>query len=136
MAQIERVPGAGVVDVVALLVGQQPVVGGVVDALEGQGRAALVAFGGVVVDHVQDDLEPGVVEPRHHLLELAQAVGGVGGVARIGREEADGVVAPVIGQSLLEQMAVVDEGVDRQQLDRGDAERLDVFDHLRAPRPA
>ena len=75
MAQVDRVPGAGVVDVVALLVGQQPVVGGVVDALEGQRRPALVAFGGVVVDHVEDDLEPGVVEARHHLLELAQAVG-------------------------------------------------------------
>ena len=73
MAEVQRVPGAGVVDVVALLVGQQPVVGGVVDALERQRRAALVAFGGVVVDHVEDHLEPGVVEARHHLLELAQA---------------------------------------------------------------
>ena len=48
------------------------------------------------------------------------------GVARLGREEADRVVAPVVRQPLLEQMAVVDEGVDRQQLDRGDAERLQM----------
>ena len=130
MAQIDRVPGAGVVDVVALLVRQQAVVGGVVDALEGQGRAALIALRGVIVDHVQDDLEPGIVEPRHHLLELAQTVGGVGGVARVGREEADGVVPPVIGESLLDEMTVIDEGVYREQLDRGDAQRLHIVDRL------
>ena len=56
-------------------------------------------------------------------------MGDVGGVARVRREEADGVVAPVIGQLLLQQIAVVDEGVDRQQLDRGDAERLQIVDH-------
>ena len=32
-------------------------------------------------------------------------------------------------------MAVVDEGVDRQQLDGGDAERLDVVDHLLRAEP-
>ena len=112
--------------------GQQPVIGGVVDALERQRRAAFVAFGRVVVDDVEDDLEAGLVEARHHLLEFAQAVGAVGGVARVGREEADRVVAPIVGQTLLEQMTVVDEGVDRQQLDRGHAERPDVIDHVLA----
>ena len=34
MAQIDGAPGAGVVDVVALLIGQQAIVGGVVDALQ------------------------------------------------------------------------------------------------------
>ena len=72
MAGVDRVPGAGVVDVVALLVGHQPVVGGVVDALEAQRRAELVALGGVVVDDVEDDLEAGLVEPAHHRLELAE----------------------------------------------------------------
>ena len=31
---------------------------------------ALVALGGVVVDDVEDHLDAGVVEVRHHLLEL------------------------------------------------------------------
>ena len=130
MREVERVAGAGVVDVVALLVGQQPVVRAVVDAAEGKRRAALAALGGVVVDHVDDHFQPGVVEARHHLLELLQAPGRVGGVARVGREEADRVVAPVVVELLLEQEAVVDEGVHRQQLDARDAERLDVGDDL------
>ena len=52
-------------------------------------------------------------------------------VARLGREEADRVVAPVVAQPPLDQMAVVDERVHRQQLDRGDAEALQVVDHRR-----
>src|SRR5687767_1573624 len=126
--EIERVAGAGVVDVVALLVRHQAVVRGVVDALEGERWPELVAFGGMVVDHVDDDLEPGVVEARHHLLEFLQRLRRVGGVARVGREETDRVVAPVIRQLALEQKLIVDEGVHRQQLDRGHAERLDVRD--------
>ena len=57
---------------------------------------ALVALRGVVVDDVENHLEAGVVKARDHLLELAQAVGAVGGIARIGREEPDAVVAPVV----------------------------------------
>ncbi len=60
VAQVERVSGAGVVDVVSWLIGHQAIIGGVVDALERQGRATLVAFRGVVVDDVEDHLEPGI----------------------------------------------------------------------------
>ena len=129
MAEVERVSGAGVVDVVARLIGQQPIIGGVVDALERQRRAALVAFRGVVVDDVENHFEPGIVEARHHLLEFAQSLLALMRIARVGSKEADRVVAPVVGQALVEQVAVVDEGVDRQQLDRGDAERFDVVDY-------
>ena len=134
MAQVHGVAGAGVVDVAARL-RQQAVVRGVVDALERQRRPALVALRGVVVDHVEDDLEPRVVQMRHHLLELGGVA--VGEVARLGGEEADGVVAPVVGELLVEQVAVVDEGVDRQQLDRGHAQALEMIEHVapaRAPR--
>ena len=131
VAQVHGVAGAGVVDVVAR-VGRKPVVGGVVDALEGQRRPELVALGGVVVDHVEDHLDPGVVQMRHHLLELGEGEVGIGRVAPGRREEADRVVAPVVLEALLEQVAVVDEGVDRQQLDRGDAERAHVVGELGA----
>ena len=43
--------------------------------LKRQRRAALVAFGRVVVDHVEDHLDAGVVKMRHHLLELADRAG-------------------------------------------------------------
>ena len=131
-AEVQRVPGAGVVDVVARVLGQQPIVRRVVDAAERQRRAALVAFGGVVVDHVEDHLEAGVVQARHHLLELGEHEGGDRGIARFGGEEADRVVAPVVGEAAFQQMTVVHEGVDRQQFNRGDAKRADVIDHLLA----
>ena len=86
----------------------------------------------MVVDDVQDHLEPGLVQVRHHLLEFGEGEIGVRGVAPRRREEADGVVAPVVLESLVEQVAVVDEGVDRQQLDGRDAQRRQVIGDFRA----
>ena len=56
---------------------------------------------------------------------LAQLAGG--GVRRVGGEEREGVVAPVVAQPLVEQRAVLDELVDRHQLDGRDAELLEVL---------
>ena len=133
VADVEGVAGAGVVHVVALVVVDQPVVRGVVDAAHGQRRAEVVALGGVVVDHVEDHLDAGLVQRADHRLELLHlpARGGAAAVLGVGREEADGVVAPVVGQALLDQRGVVDELVHRHQLDRGDAERLQVLDDRR-----
>ncbi len=122
MASVQRIAGAGVVEVVAGTVLGKAVVGGIVDAAKAEGGPELIAFGGVVVDHVEDDLEPGHVQRLHHLLELhdvrprflAGAVTGVGG--KVG----DGVVAPVIAKLPVEEKLVVDEAVDRHQLDGGD----------------
>ena len=44
------------------------------------------------------------------------------------REEPDGVVAPVVRQTLLHEVRVVDELVDGHELDRGDPEGLQVVD--------
>ena len=66
------------------------------------------------------------MQPRDHLLEFAQRVGHVGSVARIRREKADRAIAPIVFEALLEQIIVVDEGMDRHELDGRDAERLDV----------
>jgi hypothetical protein len=86
VAQVEGVAGAGIVDVEALVVGHQAVVRGVVDAAHRQGRAAFVALGGVVVDHVEDHFQPGVVQVRDHLLELGDLAAGQ--VARVGAKKA------------------------------------------------
>ena len=60
----------------------------------------------------------------HHLLELGDLLAAVParGVRRVRREEADRVVAPVVGQPLIGEPRLGDELVDREQLDRGDAE--------------
>src|SRR5690606_15093914 len=116
--------GARNVDVVASLLGHQPVVGGVVYTAHGQGRPQLVAFGGVVVDHIEDHFQPGVMQMSDHLLEFADVFRGQ--VGRVGGKEADAVVAPVVAQVLVQQVLVIDKGMDRQQLDAGDAEGADM----------
>jgi len=45
------------------------------------------------------------------------------------REEPDGVVSPVVAQSLFLQERVVDELMDGHELQCGDAELFQVFDH-------
>ncbi|MNJ13203.1 hypothetical protein D3C77_74080 [compost metagenome] len=114
VAQVQGVACAGVVDVEALVLGHQAVVGGIVDASHGQGRAQLVALGGVVVDYIEDHLQAGIVQVRHHLLEFGDFA--VGQIAWMGREKGNAVVAPVIVQTFLQQVLVVDEGMNRQQL--------------------
>ena len=49
-------------------------------------------------------------------------------VLRVGGEEADRRVAPVVREPAVVQEALVGDLVDRQQLDRGDAERDEVLD--------
>ena len=126
MGQIQRVAATGIVDVVAAVVRTESVVGGVVDSAKTQRRPHLIAFGGMVVDHVQQDFDAGVVQALDHGFELGQIAAAE--VARFRREEAQGAVAPVVAQAAIEQKPVVHEGVNRHQFHGGDAERLQVFD--------
>ncbi len=107
----------------------RPVVGEVVDAAEAKGRSALVALGGVVVDHVEHHLDVGGVQHLHHGLELVHRVGDA--VAVLGGEEADAVVAPIVGEAPVGELALVEERVHGKQLQRRHAERLQVLEHLR-----
>ena len=129
---VQAVAGAGVVEVVELVAVDQAVVGGVVEALHRQRGTEVVALGRVVVDDVEDHLDPGGVEVLHHLAELLHLLAGLApGVVVVRREEPDRVVAPVVAQTLLDEVAVVDELVHRQQLDRGDAEVVQMLDERR-----
>ena len=73
---------------------------------------------------------PGAVQRLDHPLELAHllAVRARRRVERVRREVADRRVAPVVRQAAVVQEALVGDVVDRQQLDRGDAERLEVLE--------
>ncbi len=130
LREVERVAGTGEVDVPAPVVGQQPVVAGVVGALPAQRWTEVIALAGVVVDDVEDDLDAGRVQFAHHpakLADLHQRVG-TAGVPRLRRKEVEGAVPPIVGQVLFSQERVVDKGVDGQQLDGGDAETGQVLD--------
>jgi hypothetical protein len=91
----------------------------------------------VVVDHVQDHLDPLRVQPPHHLLELPHLLAVVAGVRvpPVRREVVDGVVAPVVGQPPLFQEEVVRELVDGEELDGRYAQRLEVLDDGRVRHP-
>src|SRR6267142_961231 len=101
----------GEVDVVPAILGTQAVVGGVVDAAEAEGRSEVIALGGVVVDDVEDHLDAVLVQRLDHRLELVERrpEPAAGRVAKVRSEEADGVVAPVIAEALLLEIAVRDE---------------------------
>ena len=90
----------------------------------------------MVVDHVDDHFQARVVEARHHLLELLERLRRVRGVARVGREETDRVVAPVIAQPSLGQGVVVHELVDWHQLDRCHPQPAEVLDGHRVGQAA
>jgi hypothetical protein len=129
VGQVERVAAAGHVVVVAGLISLQPVVGCVVDAAEAQRRAEMIAFGGVIVDDVEDHLDAGVVQARDRGAELVERAGR--GIARLQCKEAERIVAPVIAQSALDQMPIIDEGMNRQELDRRHPEPFEMIDHHR-----
>ena len=129
----QAVAGARRVVVVRGVAVDEPVVGRVVDPAEAQRGAELVALGGVVVDHVEDDLDVRLVQGPHHGLELLHLLAALagGGVGVVRGEEADRVVAPVVRQALVEQRGVLHELVHGHELDRGHAEVGQVLDHAR-----
>ncbi len=96
-------------------------------------RPLLVALAGVVEDDVENHLQAGGVERAHHLLELAHLGPGLlaGGEALVGREEAQGVVAPVVGEAARLEEALGHRLVHRHQLHRGDAQLQQVVDGRR-----
>ena len=130
VAHVQAVARAGVIHVVAAVVGHQPVVGGVVDALHRKHRPELIALGRVVVDDVEDDFDALLMQRLHHPLELLHLLPRLAArrVLVMRGEIPDRVVAPVIAQAALEQQRIVDELMDGEQLHRGDAERLQMFD--------
>ena len=128
MRGVERVSGSGVVDVIAMLIRQRSIVREIVDPLESERRPHLVALGRVIVDHVEDHLDAGVVEGADHIAQPLLSTRPQIAVRR--GEEAQRIVSPIVPQALGEQVVVVREPVDREKFDRRDPERLHIADNL------
>ncbi len=71
LVRVERVAAAGVVGVLGAVVAED-VVGVVGEPAERERRPVGAAFGGVVVDDVEDHLDPGAVQRLHHVAELVE----------------------------------------------------------------
>ena len=132
---VQRVPAPGDVDVGAVVL--LPVVVAVVQTAQARAGSAETFFAGVVVDDVEDDLDARLVQELHHSLHLAQdrvrasATVLLGRVRGVGGEEVQRVVAPVVGQPVLQEPRFRGECMNGQQLQRGHPEPLEVLDHRR-----
>ncbi len=133
---VDGVAAAAEVLDAAGVVGAPAVPGGVVESAPGQRRAALVALGGVVEDDVDDDFDAGLVQRGDHGAEFGgdrRRVGARGdaGQPRLGAEEAQRVVAPVVAQAALGEAHLVEPPLHRQQRQRGHAQPPQVRDGRR-----
>src|SRR5258707_13823490 len=92
MGKIERVPAAGEVVVIPRLARQQPVIGEVVDPAKVQSWAEVIAFGGAIVDDVENDFDSGIVQAGGRGSEGIQR--GRPGRTGLGGGKPGGVIAP------------------------------------------
>ncbi len=124
---IDGVAAAGEIFIVTLVLLHEAVVDRIVDAAQRKQRTQFIALGGVIEHNVQDHFDPRRVQRLDHGLEFRHGI--LHGVFVRGSEPCDRVVAPVIAQPALAQELFADEGLARQQLDRGHADGLQVLDH-------
>jgi hypothetical protein len=130
-AEAHRVAAAGDVVVVAVVAVQ--VVGAVVQPAQRPGRVVRAALAGVVVDHVENHLEPGSMQVADHGLELGDLFAGVAaaGVRAVRGVEGQRVVTPVVDQPTSGDGRLGAELMHRKQLDGGDPEPGQLLDHGR-----
>ena len=98
MIKVQRVAGSSDI-IIKPPIGFEAIVGRVVYAAKRQGRAELISLAAVVVDDVQNDFDPGVVQSFDGGLETGDRLSGQ--KPRI-RKEADRVVAPIIDEPALD----------------------------------
>ena len=118
-------PQPVVVDQVSRPVRGVAIVDMAVEAAHGERRAKAVAFAGMVEDQVENGADACGMKGCNGFAQFGHAARHQ---ARIERHEGDGVIAPAIGQLERRQMALVDPGRDRHQLDGRDADPLQMAD--------
>ena len=129
MGGIQGVSRARIIHIIAPAP-RQAVITGIVQPAKGQRGAKLIAFGAVVIDHIQNHLDPSAVQIAHHGLHLAQGGGG-GGIARIWHKKADCVVSPMVCKPLFNQKPIINKGLNGQKFDRRYPQALQMGNHGR-----
>src|SRR5438309_11205157 len=97
----------------------------------------MIALRGVVVHHVEDDLDARFVEALDHGLELADllAAGARGGEAGVGGEIAHRVVAPVGVETAILERLLAHRGVHGQELYGGASAPPEACEGSRSGQP-
>ena len=93
----------------------------------------MVTLGGMVVNHVENHLDARRVQSLDHGLEIFDIA--ACRIAHVRCEKADRVVTPIVAQSLLHQMPVIDKSVNRHKFNRGDAQAVKVVNSRRRGEP-
>ncbi len=128
-AGVDRVAAAGQVHPVE-------VVGARRQAAPGQRqRMVRAALAGVVVDHVQHHLDPGLVQRIDHRRELVQLRTRPARISGVRREVAQGRVAPVVRPAGGRQQRFRGVRLHRQQLQRGHVQPAQMVDDRRMRHP-
>ena len=105
----------------------------IADTAPTQGRPLLISLAGVVIDHVEDYLQPSLMTGHHqlaHLLASLQRVVPLQ-VARVRCHPTDRAVTPVVDPPRGRVVGI--EGHYRQQLDRGHPQLLEIGQRLDQP---
>ncbi len=80
----------------------------------------MIAFGGMVVDNIENYFQPRRVQCLDHGLELADRA--VSQIARFERKKADRVISPVIAQTALNELAIINERMHWHKFDGSHAQ--------------
>ena len=128
VVRVERVSATRVVDVGAWLASSCAVIGKVVDALKTDRGALPIAFTGMVIDHVQDDFDTGIMDGIHHFPEFCAGI--LMGITGFGCEKVDAVITPIIFQSAPDQECFINKSMYRHQLQRGNTECLQILQNF------
>src|SRR6516225_1680790 len=96
----------------------------------------MISFRGVVVNDIKNDFYSRGMQRANHRLELVhRPIRSRRGVARIGCEEAESVISPVVRPAAFDEKTIVDVVMDWHQLDGGHSEIAQVADGCRRGQP-
>ncbi len=102
MCSIQGIATPGVIHVIARLAGNQPVIASIVETAKTQGRAKMISFRAVVIDHIENDLDACRMQRLDHAFEFGYRVVG-SRISGIWREITQGAIAPKIAQTPVKQ---------------------------------
>ena len=130
VVSLQGVAHTGIVRVGGL-VRVQNVVKAVFQPAEAEGGSSLVRFSGMVVYHVENDLDAGPVQLFHHGSKLVQAGQRIvaSTVGHVRSKERDWAVTPVIGEARKRILGI--ELENRQQFDGCDTQFLKIWNLCR-----
>jgi hypothetical protein len=87
----------------------------------------------LIIDHVQNHLDPRLVQGLDHLLEFLNLLAPLpaAGIGIVGSQITDGVVSPVVSKAPLDQVRIMNELVDREELNGRNPKVPEIIDHHR-----